>query len=439
MLRFRIQIVCRMLDRACALCRRISSGTKKYGRFVAPVSSVATLIGVYIAVESLSSSQKILENQEDNFAWRTMTNPRPGNSGIGAALKHLNEKGVSLDRVYMQPAGIISTANAQNISNSRPNVYIGPTKLDGIRLRNSWLSNANFSGASLRYADMRGVTIEGTNFSKSILESADLTNASGRNAIFSGASLRYADMRGVTIEGTNFSKSILESADLTNASGRNAIFSDSVMEKIKLVSASLPEAKLNRASMIFANAKKIKLREAHALATRFDGADLSGGELLDIIALGASFVKSTLDDVDLENAGLRGSSFEGASLKRANLTNAIVSFTNMTNADMRGIIVEFASFTGANMSNVKIDGARGLNEATWRGAWMWDDSKIQYDHDGWKKIASGFRVYDNRCRDEWKEQSKLVEQNAISGGFISRYGYPPEQCRKDNGTPSAVK
>lgn len=382
------------------MCRRIISGARKYGGFVAPVSSVVTLIGVYIAVESLSSSQKILENQEDHFAWQTMTNPRPGNSAIGAALEHLNEKGFILERVYMKPTGLIPAANAQNISNSRPNVYIGPVKLDGIRLRNSWLSNTNFSEVSLKYADMRGVTIEDT----------------------------------------NFSKSILKFADFTNASGRNVIFSDSVMEKIKLVSASLPKAKLNRALLTSANARRVKLREAYALATRFDGANLSGGELLDIVALGASFVKSTLDDVDLENARLRGSSFEGASLKRANLTNAIVSFANFTDSDMTGITVEFASFTGANMSNVKMKDARGLKEATWRGAWMWDDSKIPYDHDDWRKIVSGFRVYDNRCRDEWKERSKLVERNAVKPvGFLSRYAYPPEQCRKDNGTLGLVK
>ena len=381
--------------------QKILNWIDKYGRLVGLISSIGTLIGIIVAVVSLSSSLKILENQENDFAWSTITNPRPGNSGMGSALRHLNEKGIFLDRIYMKPIGLISAANAQKISEPRPKVYIGAIKLDGIKLRNAWLNNTNFSEASLNHADMREVMIEGADFSKAKLEFADLRKARGKNVILVG----------------------------------------SFMGKTKLGYASLPEAKLNNARMINANAKKINLKKANALATRFDGTNLSEGVLSEIYGLGASFVKSILNEVNMEAATLGGASFEDASLKGANLTNASASYANFTNADMTGSNVSFATFTGANLSNIKMTDAKGLSDATWRGAWVWDDNITETNHDDWIKIVSGFRVYDKKCRNDWEKRVKSVERKSKIKiiELISRYDYPPIECLKKKEVPSAVK
>lgn len=94
----------------------------------------------------------------------------------------------------------------------------------------SWLVNANFSGAKIR----------GGVFNKTVLKGAEFVNADLRETVWSGADLTCeagwdcTDFTGANLSGADFSNAkfsdevnsgvILANADLTNANFRNAIY-----------------------------------------------------------------------------------------------------------------------------------------------------------------------------------------------------------------------
>jgi hypothetical protein len=84
------------------------------------------------------------------------------------------------------------------------------------------IENANFSGDSLRYAnligaDLSGVDLIGADLRNANLRYANLRDAYLRDAYLRGADLRYANFSGANLRDADLRGAYLENADLENA------------------------------------------------------------------------------------------------------------------------------------------------------------------------------------------------------------------------------
>ena len=94
--------------------------------------------------------------------------------------------------------------------------------IDGWEYMRANLNSADLSNANLRYADLRGADLRYANLSDANLRGAnlryaDLRGANLRYADLRGADLRYANLRGAYLSGANLRGAYLSGADLSDA------------------------------------------------------------------------------------------------------------------------------------------------------------------------------------------------------------------------------
>jgi len=163
--------------------------------------------------------------------------------------------------------------------------------LDGLRLAEHQLSEADFAGASL----------VGTNLARAKLERASFYCADLRRADLRHADLRHSDMRGASFRGANLSFATMDNADL-------------------------------RAGMMM---------------------QMMGGGGVSVIDHGdlsqqAASAPGGERGVDFSNCSMKGTSFANANLKGVNFNGALLN-----GANFRGAKLADVSFVGAVISGVK--------------------------------------------------------------------------------------
>ena len=84
---------------------KVHGATPRFGVVVSVVTLVVVIVGAF-------GTWSIFKNQQDHFAWRLITSQKPGNSGIGWALEHLNGRGVKLNHIVLEPLGFFPQALA---------------------------------------------------------------------------------------------------------------------------------------------------------------------------------------------------------------------------------------------------------------------------------------------------------------------------------------
>ena len=217
---------------------------------------IPTAIALWIDLED-RQTQRIAQ------AWELATRKAPGNSGKGPALEYLNSQGITLIGINLS-----SSANG------------GETYLQGVKLSNARLPNANLSAANLRFANFANSNMLMADLSRTRLRAANLSEAYLHGAILSNAVLPFADLSDAKLNNANLSE-----ADLSNAN---------------LSGADLQNADLSGAHMISANLSGTKLRDVHLAGSDLRGADLSNANLS-----GANLSGVNLYDADLSDANLR--------------------------------------------------------------------------------------------------------------------------------------
>jgi uncharacterized protein YjbI with pentapeptide repeats len=100
------------------------------------------------------------------------------------------------------------------------------TRLVGIILEGSNLTNCNFERAVLEKANLSAATLRGANFKGANLAKADLRGADFRGAILRSVDLSGADLRWANLEGVNLAGSIIGSANFDGANLKNASLKD---------------------------------------------------------------------------------------------------------------------------------------------------------------------------------------------------------------------
>lgn len=173
------------------------------------------------------------------------------------------------------------------------------------------LSQSDFSGCIMAYADLTGA-----NFESSTLFGVDLTGAKLTNT-----RLVRADMRGAEVGEADLSMANLQGADLRQ--GRTIL-------KRKIKSAEDQYAKNAEAGIVM-----------------FTGSDLTGANLSGATAISADF-----SDAILENAKMSGINLQGANMKGADLSNADLKQSDIRNADF-----SYATMTGASLEKVEKSGS----------------------------------------------------------------------------------
>lgn len=357
---------------------KVHGATPRFGVVVSAVTLVVVIAGAL-------GTWSIFKNQQDHFAWRLITSQKPGNSGIGWALEHLNGRGVKLNHVVLEPLAFFPQALAadtnppasqRTAATSRLQAYAADRVLDGIVLRHAWLNRTNFSNSSLKEADLREATLEGADFTGSSLEQAKLDGA--------------------------------------------------VMIRANLTSATLAHVR----------APRVNLEGATAIHAGFQEADLASANLQKMIGIGAFFDNAGMTAVLLDGAVLGGASLASVDLTGAILNDTKLDYANLTDADLSQAFIGDTNFKGANISGMHLAGAKGLEDAQWKGAWAWVDNTDALTAatwldgavmDAWTKVLSDVIVYYSvTCREAWLERVASEIQSADVAVAIRLYR-PPKQ------------
>ena len=413
---------------------------------VAVVVSVSSLLA---AVSSVYISYNLWSNQEDQYAWRTISRHVPGNSGIRSALQHLYEK----DRKQLHFIDLRPFRNAYGQSASS-SAFVGKLDLSSANLMGSWLSNTdfsetNFNNANLTNAKMNQAVFSGADFTDAKLIDAEMNEAdfSGADftdaklidakmneAVFSGADFTDAELIDAEMNESDFTKSKFIMADLRDVAGEGAIFNDTDLDGATLFGANLGYAKLNDAILNNVSAENLDITHATAINTKFDHAGLVGAIFQQVTGLGMSFSKADMKRASFVGGRFSGSSFRNAKLGDTDFTEAIVTFTDFTDADLTGANLAFASFGGANLSGVILKKIIGFRNAKWEDAWAWSDKLPKLpaldDTDELGEIRLLIKLYDSECKEDWErriqEDSENVRRNKRK--VVIRYHPPDDRC-----------
>jgi uncharacterized protein YjbI with pentapeptide repeats len=163
--------------------------------------------------------------------------------------------------------------------------------LRGVRFKGARFTKCAFVECDLRGADLEGVDLsattlvtcpaDGARFSKAVLEGtqfvvgstlvdADFTGARMPNASLRGLDLRRVTLRDAVLDGADLSKSDLSGANLSGVSARQAMFIGSTLTGAKLTGADLLSALLSRAKLHAADFSGASLFQADLAKVQVD-------------------------------------------------------------------------------------------------------------------------------------------------------------------------
>ena len=237
--------------------------------------------------------------------------------------------------------------------------------LRGADLRGADLRRADLRGARLRYADLRGSRLEGARFGvrrtrapaphrteTGVGQASCASYAAGaRGADLVGADLSNARIGPGGVRGTNGTTTSFQRADMTGAN-LSGITGIGIFECADLDGANLSGARLQGARFDSASMR---------------GADLSGGtfapEDLIFLRIPTMFLKADLTNATMAGAGFQAQGGLGG-------RGPVIPFfqgANLTGVDMSNLMLDNAVFTSANLTDVTLAGASVLN-ASWGGA-----------------------------------------------------------------------
>jgi uncharacterized protein YjbI with pentapeptide repeats len=188
----------------------------------------------------------------------------------------------------------------------------------GAFLANAHLWRADFEGAFLSEADLRGADLGQSSFRYALMDRAQMNHANLDRAILDGADLRRADLRDANLSHAWLIQAILVDAQLEHASFYGARLSLATMTRANLQGADLRESYLDGAQLEHAD---------------FRGAYLWSAKLAEANLKGAQFGNAILIDAYLRGADLRWAQFSGTVLNGTDFSS-----TNLDGADLRGAL-----------------------------------------------------------------------------------------------------
>ncbi|MFO6419203.1 DUF2169 domain-containing protein [Hylemonella sp. W303a] len=220
-------------------------------------------------------------------------------------------------------------------------------------------SGLALTGRDLAGADLRGVDFSGADLRETIFEACDL-----RGAKFSAADLRSASLVGARIAQADFSQARMEGANLSACDAQGARFAGADLRKAWAMAADLRECVLDDAVLDELLAQKLVL---HGASLRRVSADRA--LLLELQGEGSRWDGAQLSTGNLLKAQLNGTSWRGARLKRCVLLDARLAHADLSEATLEKCLAIGASFEQARACGLRSLGS-GWRGSVWTGADM---------------------------------------------------------------------
>jgi len=171
------------------------------------------------------------------------------------------------------------------------------------------------------------------------IETPSITRESIIESAKHGESFANEDLNGLDLSSIKIDKLNLQAAILSGVNFKNT----------DLSGAMLAEANLAHADLSYANLRDANLKDADLTGANLTGADLTGACLEDALFENANMQKTTLTNVNAENA-----IFSETNLTEATLINSLLK-----SADFSKCLLDKTNFQGADLSEASVEGATG--------------------------------------------------------------------------------
>ncbi len=242
----------------------------------------------------------------------------------------------------------LSNADLSNITFPFPFSFQTATgdklNLSGAIVKQTTFDDSTFSNINLTGAQMQGASLSDVSWTTPTMTGAKLSGfGTGlQNAKFlDGAKMQNVDMSNAQISGTDFT-----GADLSGAIFTTAQVSGITINDANLTGAYLNNPKEKFEQTIFMQQtllnSKTNFSNAHLQYNDFSGFDLSN-----VVMSHANFTGCSMDNVKLNNAEMSYGNFTGVTMTGgipmygANLSNATLTGATLTGAQMGGISLQF--------------------------------------------------------------------------------------------------
>ena len=242
----------------------------------------------------------------------------------------------------------LTKVKLENKSFGNCNLNLTKTILSGLDLSEfnftrAILNEANLDNSDLYLADLSGVKFQNASFKNVDLRKANLLQVDLTGANLTGADLSYSDLRNADLSGANLSNAKLVNANLAMACLKKANFNNADFTKANLRSDT-PDKRYshNNNQYNFIDLKNANLEGAIFKGTLYDESTRFPIEF-DPKKAGAYLIAPgvSLEQADLSNTDLRGANLAGANLYKANLTGANLSQANLSGANLSQATIIF--------------------------------------------------------------------------------------------------
>jgi uncharacterized protein YjbI with pentapeptide repeats len=154
--------------------------------------------------------------------------------------------------------------------------------LIGADLSDADLRSMSVVGTDLSYAKMSGADLSSSDLSYASLRNSDLSGAALNGATLIGANLYSVDLSGATLDGVELGSANLSGSNLHSAVLSGAFLTGADLTASNLNSAALEAANLYRADLRGADLRGADLRGAYLSNANLRVADLRGADLSDV-------------------------------------------------------------------------------------------------------------------------------------------------------------
>ena len=299
-------------------------------------------------------SDSTLDYSDDPQRWNeTLDKFRPFD---GANLDGANLDGANLSGSYLKNVDF-SNANLKNVDFS-----------------GSQLNEVNFANAKLYSVDLSNAELYNVNLSEADLDSSILTNAHFNQIDFSGSGLQRVSFHNIDADGCNFGGLYLDGVDFSNsqldrsnfraASLQNANFHNSILDESNTI-----DADFTNANFAEANVRDTDLSRAILDGVNFQNADLSRSDLTGLDLRGVDFSSTKFVGATLKNTNLQNANFKGHCEKNNFIQGVCeakkdykLNEVNFQNADLRGVNFIHAHLDDSDFTGAKIDDNTRFND-----------------------------------------------------------------------------
>ncbi|MBD0267745.1 MAG: pentapeptide repeat-containing protein [Cyanobacteria bacterium Co-bin8] len=273
-------------------------------------------------IAALPPDQRLISQQRQQTVKRTLAKLLTLYSG--------QLQGTQLSRTYL--GKVVESPDAFTL-------VLDQVDLAGVVWQGSILSGASFRQAHFFAAgpDQRPDTYDDwvADLSGSDLTEADFSGARLRYVLLQGSSLLRATLSGSEAAFADFSEANLSSAQLISAN-----LSQTLLVNASLVGADLTESNLSRANLTAA-----RLHQAQGTGANLEGANLTRVEGREANLSNANLSGATLTQADLSDSQLAGANFSGANLENARLHRTNLQAANFRGANLSGTDFQDAVFS----------------------------------------------------------------------------------------------